>query len=144
MKGLIYKFQKPNNPEEWDVYHDIRQKILFENREDFSYDRNHPDEHLSNNYPFILYFGDKPVGVIRIDLKDNFAILRRTAVVESEQGKGYGTKLINQSEKFIKEHKIKRVIVYASNNAVGFYEKCGYLVSKKQDDDKHIKMYKKL
>lgn len=144
MNKLLYKFQKPNNPEEWNTYHDLRQKILFENRNDYYYDRNHPDEHLKNNYPFILYLDNKPFGVIRIDLKRDFAILRRTAIDENEQGKGHGKVMIEYSEKFIKKHKIKRAIVYSSKDAVGFYEKCGYLVSEKQSDDKHTEMYKNL
>ncbi|MFQ6043812.1 MAG: LamG-like jellyroll fold domain-containing protein, partial [Candidatus Poribacteria bacterium] len=90
MKDGVYKLAPPSTPEEWQTYHDMRRKILWENRRRFGgYDENHPDEFLPDNHPMLLFFRGNPVGVVRIDIvrDENRAIMRRVAIKELEQRK---------------------------------------------------------
>jgi hypothetical protein len=42
-KDSRHTLRRPENEEEWRVYHEIRRKVLFENRDRFGvYDENHP------------------------------------------------------------------------------------------------------
>jgi hypothetical protein len=50
-----YELRAPSSTVEWEAYHGIRRKVLFENRGRIGvYDKNHPDESREGNYPLIL------------------------------------------------------------------------------------------
>jgi GNAT superfamily N-acetyltransferase len=106
MKGDAYKLAPPSTPEQWQAYHNMRRKILWENRGRFGvYVENHPDEFLPDNHPMLLFLRDEPIGVVRIDIvkEENRAIMRRVAIKESEQRKGHGRKLVELAEQFARD-----------------------------------------
>jgi hypothetical protein len=85
----------PTSTEAWAAYHDIRRSVLFEGRGRVGvYDPNHPDDRSPNNFPKVLVWGSKYSGAVRIDFVDDIAYLRRVAIVETDQRKGFGRVLI--------------------------------------------------
>jgi len=118
---------KPASSGEWAAYHDIRRRILFENRGRFGvYDPHRPDEHRPDNFPLLLSTIDGFVGVIRIDVRGDVALFRRVAIDSPWQRRGLGRKLLELAEAFARDHGAKRAESAVAPDAVPFYEKCGY------------------
>ena len=115
----------PATPEAWAAYHDIRRKVLFVNRGSI-YNPDHPDECSAQNFPKVLVHGGKYIGVVRIDFIDGIAYLRRVAIAETHQRKGFGRVLIGLAEAFCRDRGTRRVESAVASDAVTFYEKCGY------------------
>jgi GNAT superfamily N-acetyltransferase len=122
-----YELRAPSNIEEWEAYHGIRRKVLFENRGRFGvYDKNHPDESREGNYPLILLLGGEAIGVIRVDIDGEKAIFRRVAIREDLQRAGHGRALLALAESFAQTKGRHHVWSDVAPDAVGFYERCGY------------------
>jgi GNAT superfamily N-acetyltransferase len=117
----------PSTDHEWASYHRIRRTILFEKRGQFGpYDPDRPDDRKSSNFAKLLVCDSHHVGVVRIDLAGNVAYLRRVAIDEPWQRQGLGRVLISLSESFASEHGARRIESSVAEDAVGFYDKCGY------------------
>jgi GNAT superfamily N-acetyltransferase len=117
----------PTDAETWSAYHRIRRTVLFERRGLFGrYDADHPDEHKPGNYPKLSANGTTYIGVVRIDVERELALLRRVAIDEAWQRKGYGRILIALAEAFALERGALRVESVVAEDAVEFYRKCGY------------------
>jgi GNAT superfamily N-acetyltransferase len=85
----------PTDSETWSAYHRIRRTVLFEQRGLFGqYDPDHPDEHKPGNYPKLLTRETTYIGVVRIDVEGELALLRRVAIDQPWQRQGYGRLLI--------------------------------------------------
>jgi ribosomal protein S18 acetylase RimI-like enzyme len=54
--------------------------------------------------------------------------MRQMAVLNALQGKGIGTALILFAENLARDHGYRLITMHARDNAVGFYEKMGYMV----------------
>lgn len=122
-----YELKTPNSTAEWSAYHDIRRKVLFENRGRLGvYDANHPDEHQPGNYPLILLLNGETIGVIRVDIEDKQAMFRRVAIREDVQRKGHGKALLALAESFAQTKGCIHSRSEVAPDAVGFYERCGY------------------
>ena len=67
------------------------------------------------------------IGVIRIDISANVAWLRRVAIREDLQRVGHGRVLLRLVEAFAKVEGCNEVRSNAAVEAVGFYERCGYV-----------------
>jgi GNAT superfamily N-acetyltransferase len=122
-----YELRIPSSSEEWQTYHDIRRKVLFENRGQFGvYDEYHPDEHREGNHPLLLLLDGEPIGVIRVDINGNQAIFRRVAVRVDAQGAGHGRVLLTLAESFARAKGCKQIWSNVAPDAVRFYERCGF------------------
>src|SRR5262245_5317187 len=122
-----YELRTPSSPEEWQAYHSIRRKVLFENRGRFGiYDENHPDEHRIGNHPLLLMMDGEAIGVIRIDINGNYAVFRRVAIREDLQRAGHGRLLLTLAEAFAQERGCLHILSDVAPDAAGFYERCGY------------------
>lgn len=66
------------------------------------------------------------IGVIRADVAAGVAILRRVAIHEDLQRRGYGRRLLDAAEQFAKGRGCRRVDSTVDVNAVLFYERCGH------------------
>jgi hypothetical protein len=54
--------------EEWNVWHSIRERVLWEARGEFGvYDRNHPSLSSARHFPLLLVSEGDPVGAISVD-----------------------------------------------------------------------------
>src|SRR5439155_26334756 len=117
----------PVTDEDWQAYHAIRRRVLFELRGiGATYDATHPDEHRMGHYPFVLWDADTPVGVIRVDIDASVAIFRRVAVRDDFQQRGYGRQLLAAAEQFANTQRCTRVDSYVDPSAIAFYERCGF------------------
>ena len=144
---LGHTLRRPRNDDEWRAYHVIRREVLFENRGCFGvYDENHPDELARDNHPLILLHAGVPVGVIRVDVRQNVAWFRRLAVRADLQRAGHGKILLDLAETFAREEGCNEVRSNVAVDAVGFYERCGYSrdVSSQPGTDDSIPMLKHL
>lgn len=122
-----YELKTLSSTEEWQAYHGIRCKVLFENRGQFGiYDENHPDERREGNHPLLLLLDGIAIGVIRADIKGNQAILRRVAIREDLQRTGHGRVLLTLAETFAQSKGCNHVWSGVAPDAVGFYKRCGY------------------
>jgi GNAT superfamily N-acetyltransferase len=101
--------------------------VLFELRGRGSkYNADHPDDHWPNHFPFVLWDGSIPVGVIRVDLQNDVAVFRRVAVREDVQRRGYGRRMLELAAQFAEQHACSRIDSHVDAGAVGFYSRCGF------------------
>lgn len=128
MIKLQHELRPPADEKEWDVFHTIRRKVLFENRGKVErYNENHPDDSKPGNHPLVLLYQGEIIGVMRLDVSGSFAWLRRVAIKEDLQRLGHGRMLLQLAEAFAKEEGCSEIRTNAAVEAVGFYERCGYL-----------------
>jgi len=127
---LTYELRSPSDSPDWDAYHAIRRRVLFERRGRMGvYDAAHPDEQKPGNHPKVLALGREVLGVIRIDLAPPQAVFRRVAVREDRQRRGLGTILLGLAEQFALQHHCKELASHVDRDAVAFYTKCGFTVT---------------
>ena len=113
--------------DEWLAFHAIRRRVLFENRgKSEVYIENHPDDRKPGNHPLILLHKDIVVGVVRIDVCESVAWIRRVAIREDFQRLGHGRVLLQLAEVFAQAQGCNEMRSNAAVEAVGFYERCGY------------------
>jgi GNAT superfamily N-acetyltransferase len=121
-----YDLRAPSTAAEWRAYHDIRRTVLWDRRGKTEYDEHHPDETRAGNHPLILFVDDEPVGVLRLDVADRTAVVRRVAVDERRQRQGHGRAMLAMTEDFARARGCEAARSYVDADAVGFYERCGY------------------
>ena len=122
-----YELISPQNVEQWQRYHDIRRRVLFESRGLFDvYRADHPDDSQEGKYPLILVQRGETLGVIRIDIEKDTAFLRRVAVRDDLQRRGHGRKMLELAGSFARERGCSLLRAFSNPEAVGFYEACGF------------------
>ena len=122
-----HELRAPRSDEEWRALHDIRRKVLFENRGKFdTYIENHPDDFKAGHHPLILVYKDIVIGVVRIEINGTVAWLRRVAIREDLQHQGHGSVLLLLAEAFAKAQGCDEMRSNAAVEAVEFYEHSGY------------------
>jgi GNAT superfamily N-acetyltransferase len=127
IEGIGHNLRRPRTDDEWRSYHAIRREVLFENRGLVGiYNAIHPDELQNGNHPLIMVDGGVPIGVIRVDVRDQVAWFRRVAVRQDLQRVGHGRRLLNLAETFARKENCTEVRSNVAVDAVGFYQRCGY------------------
>ncbi len=58
--------------------------------------------------------------------KCKFVEIAFLAITSLEQVKGYGTRLMNKLKTYLQKRKIKYMLTYADNNAIGYFKKQGF------------------
>jgi GNAT superfamily N-acetyltransferase len=143
MNESEYELRAPDSDEEWRAFHDIRRKVLFENRGDADrYIESHPDDLKSGNHSLVLRYKGEVVGVIRVDLEEEVAWFRRVAIREDLQRLGHGRVLLRLAEEFAIAKGCSEVRSNVAIDAVGFYERCGY--GRKESSTDTVSMWKSL
>jgi hypothetical protein len=56
-----YRLVDVENEADWQAYHGIRRKVLWEARGRSNYDDRQPDEYRSNHYPLLLKLGERNI-----------------------------------------------------------------------------------
>jgi GNAT superfamily N-acetyltransferase len=139
-----HQLQPPQNADDWQSYHSIRRQVLFERRGE-TYDDQHPDEHLPAHHALLLKHDGTGIGVIRVDIEGTTATFRRVAIQEGQQRSGHGRALISLAESFARNNGCNLIYSFVAPDAVGFYEKCGFVFDLSQPGDPHhVPMHKKL
>src|SRR5712692_4928818 len=123
-----YELIAVSTPDDWIAYHRIRREELFEARGRYGvYDSNHPDEGLQNHFPLLLKCNGMAVATVRLDLHEqDIAVIRLVAVTRSEQAKGHGRILGKHIEEFARKEGVRKLVVNAARDAVGYYERLGF------------------
>ncbi|HRE75916.1 MAG TPA: GNAT family N-acetyltransferase [Flavobacteriales bacterium] len=98
---------------------------------------------------FLALENETPMGVCRLQYNDaTNAQVRFMGVAEAGRGKGIGKLLLLEAEKIAKESGHQKMILQARENAVPFYERCGYTITEKTfllwETIQHYLMEKKL
>jgi N-acetylglutamate synthase-like GNAT family acetyltransferase len=126
---MSYELAAVTRPEDWQAYHSIRRVELFEARGRIGvYDPDHADERAPNHFPLLLKWNGRGIATTRLDVRESgLAIVRLVAVVETEQRKGHGRALAARTEAFARERGVTRLLVNAAADAVGFYERIGFV-----------------
>lgn len=111
----------------WRSLHDIRREVLFETGVfPFIYDENHPDDRAAGNTPYLLMSDEKPIGVVRLDLRGTIGVVRLVGIKEAYQRRGHGRTLSALIDRAAIASGITQLCVNAFVDAVGFYEKTGW------------------
>ncbi len=141
------EIRAPQSPEEWDLYYDLRYRILRAplGKERGS-ERNEGDQTGTH---FAVFDHNKIVAVARLDEIDSDTCQVRFVAVESDlQGTGVGKKIMTKVENHGKEVGYQLMILHARDYALAFYEKLGYQLIgpsyKLFDVLQHFEMSKKL
>ena len=136
----------PQSAADWAAYHDIRRRILFENRGEHGvYDANRSDDRAPGHFPRVLVRASTYVGVVRVDIAGGTAYLRRVAIDEPYQRQGLGRTLLALAEELARAQSATRVESSVAPDAVPFYSKRGYrFVAAEEAGAAHPQMYKDL
>lgn len=115
MMGIIVR--KINKEDAWEVRH----KVMWPEK-DFDYIKLEDDD---EGIHFGLFKDNILISVISLFISNEEAQFRKLATIEKEQGKGYGSTLLNYSIKILENRGVKRIWCNARDNKVGFYKKFG-------------------
>ncbi|MEO9802513.1 MAG: GNAT family N-acetyltransferase [Reichenbachiella sp.] len=83
---------------------------------------------------FGLFVNDQMVSVISIFITDGHAQFRKFATLDAEQGKGYGSKLLNHIFLELAKSEITKVWCNARADKTDFYERFGMIQTEKRFD----------
>lgn len=87
---------------------------------------------------YVLKEGEKPIGTAGLDIFDDCALLRSISVIPEIRGKGYGTTLNEQIERYAKESGIS-CLYLITDTAADFFDRQGYCVIDRTDAPDTIK-----
>ena len=89
------------------------------------------DEHDTPETKYIVLIDDDfPIATCRLyPLGESSAMIGRVVVLPEYRGKGLGTRVIEEAEKWLRELGFAKAVVESRDVAVGFYEKLGYSVT---------------
>lgn len=76
-----------------------------------------------------LFLGDTLVSVVSIFITNDECQFRKFATIQQEQGKGYGSKLLNYALKEVESMGVRKIWCNARENKVKFYHKFGLVES---------------
>ncbi|TKT74892.1 GNAT family N-acetyltransferase [Aquamicrobium sp. LC103] len=125
---MPHELRPVSSPEDWKRLHAIRRAVLFApDRHAVDYDENHPDDRAEGNIPFLLLLDGRAIGVVRIDFRGATAVVRLVAIAEAEQRKGHGRTLDALVAAEARRRGVSSLRVNAAPDAVGYYEKAGWL-----------------
>ena len=72
--------------------------------------------------------GNQPISACRIrKVDDTTGKIERVATLEEYRGQHYGTDEILESEKWLKEQGVNKILINSREAVLGFYEKLGYV-----------------
>lgn len=122
--------RRPNSPEEWDLYFNLRYEVLRAPwNQPRGSERNDGDETAEH---FAFFEDDEIIGVGRLDFTENpGSQIRFMAVDIRFQGRGIGRQLMQHMEEIARNKGCKETILHAREIALPFYEKLGYDITEK-------------
>lgn len=86
------------------------------------------DEHDTPDTRYVVVLDEGfPIATCRLfRIDDETAKIERVVVLEEYRKKGIGRFLIEGAEEWLREENVKKIIISARDEAVGFYQKLGY------------------
>ncbi len=120
----------PRNKSDWDAYHGIRiEQIHKRYCPELIYDPNDPEEKDVSNFPLVFRKEgqDQIIGTIRIDLlAKNEASFRWIAIDVPFIRKGFGSKMLQIAEQFVRERARKVIRIPATQESLAFAHHMAY------------------
>jgi N-acetylglutamate synthase-like GNAT family acetyltransferase len=124
---MSYELIEVTATADWQEYHSLRRRVLWERRGLTNYDETNADEYKAANHPFLLKLDGQAIGTVRLDDFGNGTGAVRLVVIESDlQQQGHGRVLSDYVENCARRLGIKTLYVNAAPEAVGYYEKLGW------------------
>src|ERR1700680_3664446 len=66
-KPMSYDLIRVTAKHDWEDYHSIRRRVLWERRGLSNYDDTHADEYKTSNHPLLLRLDGRAIGTVRLD-----------------------------------------------------------------------------
>ena len=113
----------------------IREKVFMEEqgfKDEF-------DEYENSAKHFLGYIDGEAVGTSRVHFApeyDNYKI-GRIAVLKEYRGRHIGEKMVAAAEEWLKSRGEEKAVILAQEQAVGFYEKLGYIKTDHKTMEEH-------
>lgn len=128
---MPYELRPVDSLTEWESWHTIRERVLWEARGEFGvYDRNHPSLQSPCHFPFLLMQGAEAIGAIAVEIDGKRAWLRRVAVREDVQGRGHGRAMMRLALEFAKQRGCTSANSNVHIDAIGFYKALEFRIEK--------------
>ncbi len=125
-----YLLHTPRSRSDRDAYHRIRFcQIHTRYCPELTYDPDDPEERDLNNFPLVFRQEgqDQIIGTIRIDLlAQNEASFRWVAIDAPFVRQGFGAKMLDLAERFVREHKRALIRIPATAQSLPFAHYMGY------------------
>ncbi len=130
MQNSNFVVEQPSTKQDFETYYDLRYQVLRKPwRQPIGSEFDETDD--TSIHAFIRN-NDIAIACARLHFVDDItAQIRYMAVHQNYQGKGLGKLVINYLEDIAKKNKRSRIILHARENAVRFYESCGYATKEK-------------
>jgi GNAT superfamily N-acetyltransferase len=108
--------------------HALRREVLFApfRHAAIAYDENHADDRDPSHIPFLLTADSRPIGITRLDLRAEIAMVRLVAIAADAQRHGHGRVMGQLVEDEARRRSVRVLRVNFAADAVGFYEKTGW------------------
>jgi N-acetylglutamate synthase-like GNAT family acetyltransferase len=124
---MSYELIEVRAKSDWQEYHSLRRRVLWERRGLTNYDETHADEYKAANHPLLLKLDGRAIGTVRLDDFGNGAGAVRLVAIEPDlQRQGHGRVLSDYVENYARRLGIKTLYVNAAPEAVGYYEKLAW------------------
>ena len=108
----------------------------FIEKHDLTYMKNFLNNKIKELYDIYIYYADKnPVGIVGINPDDEEICL--LYILPEEQGKGFGTKLLDHALSFCKNPYI--TVLDTNTKAIDFYTKRGFFPAENQKENSEEK-----
>ncbi len=115
---------------DWAALHHLRETVLFTQARHpgIVYDRAHPMDTNPAHIKLLLTKDGEPVGTTRLDPRpDGLVVVRLVAISNAVQRQGLGRHLERLALDRIRAMGASKAVLNAAPDAVGFYEKCGWV-----------------
>ena len=123
----------PRSSRDWDRYHDIRRRCLFEKyhgkgtQYHCEYDADYPDEWTPGHQPLVLLCNREVTGTIRIDFKPARRVVFRLIAIDTpRQGQGLGSFMLEMAEDYARARGVDLICLNSVPDAYGFYVRHGF------------------
>lgn len=123
------------------VDHYYIRKVVFMDEQKVSFEDEF-DLLEKERIPFVVYDGSKPIATARLNIQKEYTKIERVCVLKEYRNKGIGELLMNYLLELCKRQYITEVIISAQLQALGFYEKLGFVKFGDQFLDANIPHYK--
>jgi len=143
----MIKIIQPKSAEEWEQYYLLRYNVLRKPWNQFP--GSEKDDQEETSIHFFAISNNEPAGVCRLQYNTpTEAQLRFMGVYDRFRGQKLGKLLIAEAEKVAREAGRNKMVLQARDNAVKYYESCGYQITEKSfllwETIQHYKMEKSL
>jgi N-acetylglutamate synthase-like GNAT family acetyltransferase len=124
---MSYELVRVDTEGDWNEYHSIRRKVLWEGRGQSGYDDRHADEYIVSNHPLLLRLNGRAIGTTRLDdFGNGTGAVRLVAIATDVQRKGHGRALSALVEDYARNLGLTLLFVNAVPEAIGYYKKMGF------------------